>query len=655
MGFIKARGSNLYYEEKGEGPPILLIPPSGATASTWGAVFGDLAGAGRVIAYDRRGYSRSGGEVVRSASEHALDAAAVLEAADAWPAVAVGTSAGATIALDLAVRRPDLVRAVVVHEAAWRALRHPTASGLATLAKVQWLAWRGRYPEAAETLLRWVYAYREGGSAWDAFPEQWRRTARENGRSVVADLRATMGDYPRPQDLATITAPVVCTYGSRSRSYMRSITRSLAQAIPTATVREIDGAAHAVPFDAPGNFAQVIAEATRSSEVGSSAYRETAYRRRFRQAWTVTRAVRAGRARGKSDRGREVAPVGGEALRGLVATVAADARLVQVPANQPPWTPTGLAVTTGEDVSWLAWGTLYLLRPLGAALRPRLVLRGRAGDGVPVEGARDTVTFRADRTGELRLGSVYPGELQADGTITIDRIPYRAMAGTLSAVVARWAPGIDPRRALESIADRDPSGLCAAEAARLADPPAPPAGWETHPLTGREQAFFPTGSGMTVDARWTSAIIRHPAEMTLTPALRLRWSWRVGTLPSRLPEDTALTHDYLSVALEFDDGQDLTWYWSCCLPEGFSYRCPLPHWRRRETHIVARSGTAGLGRWIDEERPVLADHRAAIGGPAPYRVVRAWLIAQTVPQAGHAAGEFGRIELVDGNQKLRVL
>ena len=91
----------------------------------------------------------------------------------------VGTSAGATIALDLAVRRPDLVRAVVVHEAAWRALRHPDASGLGTLARMQWLAWRGRYPEAAETLLRWVYSYRDGGSAWDAFPEQWRRTARE--------------------------------------------------------------------------------------------------------------------------------------------------------------------------------------------------------------------------------------------------------------------------------------------------------------------------------------------------------------------------------------------------------------------------------------------------------------------------------------------
>jgi hypothetical protein len=40
---------------------------------------------------------------------------------------------------------------------------------------MQWLAWRGRYGEAAETLLRWVYSYRDGGSAWDAFPEAWRQ------------------------------------------------------------------------------------------------------------------------------------------------------------------------------------------------------------------------------------------------------------------------------------------------------------------------------------------------------------------------------------------------------------------------------------------------------------------------------------------------
>lgn len=269
MGFIKARGRDLYYEEKGDGPPILLIPPSGATASTWGALADDLSRVGRVVAYDRSGYSRSKGETVRSASEHTTDATAVLEALRATPAVVVGTSAGATIALDLAVRRPDLVRAVVAHESPWRALRHPTASGLGALARMSWLAWRGRYADAADVLLRTVYAYRDGGSAWDAFPEEWRRTARENGRSVIADLRSTMGDYPRRTDLATITSPVVCTYGSRSAGYMRRITRSLARAIPAARVCEIDGAAHAVAFDAPGAFAQVIVEAIQSSEFHS--------------------------------------------------------------------------------------------------------------------------------------------------------------------------------------------------------------------------------------------------------------------------------------------------------------------------------------------------------------------------------------------------
>lgn len=169
------------------------------------------------------------------------------------------------------------------------------------------------------------------------------------------------------------------------------------------------------------------------------AFRETAHRRRARQASTLARAVRAGRARANSDQRRAAAPADGQALGGLIATVAADARLVRVPLNRPLWAPTGLAMTTGDEVSWLAWGSLHLVWPLAVALRPRQALRGRVGDGVPVEGGRDTLTFRADRTGELRLCSAYPGELQADGTITIDRIPYRAMTGTLSAVVARWA------------------------------------------------------------------------------------------------------------------------------------------------------------------------------------------------------------------------
>ena len=261
VGSVGSNGCDLYYEEAGEGVPILLIHPSGATASTWGSAAERLARIGQVIAYDRRGYARSDGEPVRSMYTHTADAAALLESLRTPPAVVVGTSAGAAIAVDLAVRSPEAVRVVVAHEFPWRFTRHlPSASQLAALAKIGSLALRGRHGDAAEVLLRTTYTYSEGGSAWDAFPEEWRRIARENATSALADFRNSIVAYPSATDLATINVPVVCSYGSRSPNRMVALVRSLAAAIPNATTHQIQGAGHAAPFDAPTTFVQLIAD-----------------------------------------------------------------------------------------------------------------------------------------------------------------------------------------------------------------------------------------------------------------------------------------------------------------------------------------------------------------------------------------------------------
>ena len=267
MSSVNLDGCDLYYEEVGEGVPILLIHPAGATASTWGSATEELARFGRVITYDRRGYARSGGETVRSMSTHTADAAALLEHLQGSPAVVVGTSAGAAIAVDLSVRRPDLVRAVVAHEFPWRFTRHlPSGSQVAALAKIGAFALRGRPSDAAEALLRSAYSYRDGRSAWDAFPAEWRRAGRENGRAALADFRNSISTYPSARDLATVNVPIVCSYGARSPSGMVGLVRLLAAAIPTATTRQIEGAGHAAPFDAPTNFAQLIADTIASSE-----------------------------------------------------------------------------------------------------------------------------------------------------------------------------------------------------------------------------------------------------------------------------------------------------------------------------------------------------------------------------------------------------
>lgn len=252
MTLTNVQGTDLYYEEEGDGIPILLIHPAGSTASTWGAAADDLARVGRVVAYDRRGYRRSGGDPVRSIRAHTDDAAALLGALRAPPAVVVGTSIGATIAIDLALRRPDLVRAVVAHESPWRVTRQPpTPSQVAALARMEWLSSRGRHSDAAAVFLRFAYTYRDGGSAWDAFPEEWRQTVSENAQAALTDIRIAISGYPSRKELAEITTPVVCSHGARSARTMVRVTRALARAIPSANVRDIEGAGHAPAFDAP--------------------------------------------------------------------------------------------------------------------------------------------------------------------------------------------------------------------------------------------------------------------------------------------------------------------------------------------------------------------------------------------------------------------
>jgi pimeloyl-ACP methyl ester carboxylesterase len=253
---------NLYHQEAGEGVPILLIHPAGSTSATWGPAADELARVGRVIAYDRRGYARTGGQPPRSMSTHTADAAALLEHLQAPPAVIVATSAGAAIAVDLAVRRPDLVRVVVAHEFPWRFTRQlPTAAQVQALATIGYLALRGRYADAAEALLRSAYTYADGRSAWDAFPEEWRRVGRKNARPALADFRNSIGGRPSAAELAGVTVPVVCSYGARSPSSMRRLVEGLAAALPTARVARIEGAGHAAPFDATTNFVRLVAEA----------------------------------------------------------------------------------------------------------------------------------------------------------------------------------------------------------------------------------------------------------------------------------------------------------------------------------------------------------------------------------------------------------
>lgn len=92
-------------------------------------------------------------------------------------------------------------------------------------------------------------------------------------------------------------------------------------------------------------------------------------------------------------------------------------------------------------------------------------------------------------------------------------------------------------------------------------------------------------------------IMQKQVDAPLLPSSEISWRWCIDQLPSDIREDSVPSHDYLSLAVEFDNGRDITYYWSSSLPVATGYDCPLPNWRDIEFHVVVRSGTAGLGEW----------------------------------------------------------
>ena len=115
MPTIDANGIQLYYEEHGEGEPLLLIMGWGGNASTWHPQLPGLAERFRVIAFDNRGVGRSSApQGPYSIPTMAGDALALLDALRLPRAHVFGISMGGMIAQELALGHPERVDALVL-------------------------------------------------------------------------------------------------------------------------------------------------------------------------------------------------------------------------------------------------------------------------------------------------------------------------------------------------------------------------------------------------------------------------------------------------------------------------------------------------------------------------------------------------------------
>jgi pimeloyl-ACP methyl ester carboxylesterase len=117
---LKVPGASIYYEVRGSGPVLLMMPGGPADAGAFRRIAADLEVDYTVVTYDPRGLSHStlDGPVndERIVQVFADDAHRLLTATTKEPAFVFGSSGGAVIALELAAQHPEQVRMLVAHE-----------------------------------------------------------------------------------------------------------------------------------------------------------------------------------------------------------------------------------------------------------------------------------------------------------------------------------------------------------------------------------------------------------------------------------------------------------------------------------------------------------------------------------------------------------
>ncbi|HUZ25814.1 MAG TPA: alpha/beta hydrolase [Streptosporangiaceae bacterium] len=120
IGTLPVPGASLYYEVRGTGPALLVIPTGNGDATPLAPMADALADRYTVITYDRRGFSRSplyGPVDDRQRLEADVhDARLLLDHFSQTPAHVLGTCSGAIVALALLERHPGQIQTLLAHE-----------------------------------------------------------------------------------------------------------------------------------------------------------------------------------------------------------------------------------------------------------------------------------------------------------------------------------------------------------------------------------------------------------------------------------------------------------------------------------------------------------------------------------------------------------
>jgi pimeloyl-ACP methyl ester carboxylesterase len=243
-------GTQIAFDRSGDGPPVVLVDGalSDRRASLNVALAAELVPRFTVYTYDRRGRGDSG-DTAPYAIEHEVEDIEALVDHAGGKAALYGISSGGVLALDAANRLGPKITTLAVYEAPFVVddTRAPVPDGY--LAHLKQLVASGRRGQAVDLFM----AKGIGLPGWMIFM-MWFLPSRSDQKALAHTLphdAAIMGDTqsgnPLPKDRwAAITVPALVIVGGKSPVWMRNGQRALADLLPIAQHRTLEGQMHIV-------------------------------------------------------------------------------------------------------------------------------------------------------------------------------------------------------------------------------------------------------------------------------------------------------------------------------------------------------------------------------------------------------------------------
>ncbi|GAA2977513.1 MULTISPECIES: alpha/beta fold hydrolase [Streptomyces] len=243
--------------------PVLLLHGLMGRASHWASTADWLAERHRPVGLDQRGHGDSekpaDGPYTRDA--YVADAEAVIEQLGLAPVTLVGHSMGALTAWQLAAKRPDLVRALVICDM--------RASALGAASQREWEDWFRSWPlpfASPDAVRRWFgendpWTERPSASRGAFYAEVmaeradgWRPVF---SRRQMLESRATWVFDAHWEELAQVRCPTLVLRGLDGE-LGRAEAQEMVRVLPRGQYAEVADAGHLVHFDQPDGWRAAV-------------------------------------------------------------------------------------------------------------------------------------------------------------------------------------------------------------------------------------------------------------------------------------------------------------------------------------------------------------------------------------------------------------